>query len=84
MSFMFITCHWCGTEYTFGIVGRTMVGSGHTCTAIVPCATEGCDARAPFFVVDQLDTQAEHGEFACGDHIGDRVIMSTQPSPIES
>lgn len=83
MSFMFITCAWCGTEYTFGIVGRDMVGSGHTCTAVVPCSTEGCEEPGNFFVVGHKDALAEKGEFACSDHIGERVIVSTQPRSLE-
>lgn len=77
MSFMFLTCAWCGEQYTFGIVGTTMIGSGHLCTKEIACDTEGCEQVARFLVCEMK--ASEDQSFACSDHIGDRVICATQP-----
>lgn len=81
MSFMHVTCPWCGTNYTWGIVGSQMVGSGHECQADVACDTEGCETTARHLVAANRESDAV--AFSCADHIGGRVIMSFQPRPLE-
>jgi hypothetical protein len=84
MSFMFLTCAWCGEDYTFGIVGTSMVGSGHSCTATVPCDTDGCDEPARWLVADERNRgDTESIVFSCKRHIGDCVIVGSQPRPYE-
>lgn len=72
MSFMHVTCLWCHAEYTFGMVGSTIIGSGHSCETVIPCEEEGCSRVGNFAVMHPA-------AFVCDDHIGDRRIVMCQP-----
>lgn len=81
MSFMLIECPWCAETYTFGIVGTTQIGTGHTCAAEIPCEHEGCDRLARFTVTDGLVPMVlpEEQKFVCSDHINGYTITGCQP-----
>lgn len=82
MSFFKVTCPWCGTEYTTGIVGRQPVGSGHRCRAEIECVD--CDAPARF-AVRANDRDCESGLtdgdrlLVCAKHTAGRVMFMAQP-----
>lgn len=78
MSFLVMTCAWCGDDYTTGMVGSTLVGSGHVCAVRVPC--DRCERTGNVLVAECLGPDGEEGQsFACFDHVGDRVILQLQP-----
>jgi hypothetical protein len=73
MSFMHITCPWCGVEYTFGVVGKQQIGSGHRCEVQAECDTTGCSRLGSFYVAPRWPD--DDREFSCSAHVGQRAIV---------
>lgn len=80
MSFLHITCPWCGTEYTFGLVGSDIIGYPHTtCEGHKRCQMEGCEEDGNYFVMNRIGPDYADYEFSCEKHICDRAIYMFKP-----
>ena len=49
MSYFTVECPWCGQSYTSGVVGSTLVGSGHSCQLRQECQEPGCERSGTFY-----------------------------------
>jgi hypothetical protein len=93
MSFLHITCNWCGERYTTGIVGSWPVGTGHVCTVDKPCSIAGCSELGRALTIKSVvrrdgETpeelalrEMETCEFRCIEHIRSEglIILGFQP-----
>lgn len=78
MSYLHMICPWCGTGFTTGIIGSTVVGTGHICTVREVCSHEGCEENGNVLVTDAEDLFAERSQFVCVEHIGDLTVLQFQ------
>ncbi len=82
MSFMIIECPWCGETYTFGVVGMTLIGSGHgECKGSKTCEEGSCEEPATVLIQRYVrSTDDTVNRFVCEAHWGpDDVLMTFQP-----
>jgi hypothetical protein len=65
MSRFTVKCGWCGETLTNGIVGSTLVGTGHACEVRIPCDAPGCDKLSDAAMTEVAGSRA----FRCVDHV---------------
>lgn len=65
MSYFTMVCAWCNSQFTTGVVGGQMVGSGHACKRRICCAVAGCRKNS----VVQVQVKPGVQQLRCADHI---------------
>lgn len=74
MSFLHLTCPWCHADYTAGVVGSTMIGSG---AMRLPISTrvKSLPWQPGDDVQKHSDEEMASAQFRCGNHIKDREVL---------